>query len=270
MNYEIKFHVAGGIFSYIGILFENLLEWDKTGVLNETDTIYADSRNLINRTTFSQTNFNFFDLILDQNKFVTGKLVTSRIHPVYLDEFNEKKEDYKRISKKYLRLNKDVESYVNNFINNNFNGKTLGVHVRMTDMNHHHPYLGQVKNNHYLDTISRVLSTGNYDKLFLASDNYESIDLIKEEYGDIVVHNETEFRAVESNVDSFHYHKNVWLNSPKYYSDSFIDAVLLSNCDATIGRASLFNWGSQSFHWGKIKDYYHIEGEVSPIKDPNM
>ena len=121
MNYEIKFHVAGGIFSYIGILFENLLEWDKTGVLNETDTIYADSRNLINRTTFSQTNFNFFDLILDQNKFVTGKLVTSRIHPVYLDEFNEKKEDYKRISKKYLRLNKDVESYVNNFINNNFN-----------------------------------------------------------------------------------------------------------------------------------------------------
>ena len=43
MNYEIKFHVGGGIFSHVMILLENLLQWDRNGDITESDTIYVNS-----------------------------------------------------------------------------------------------------------------------------------------------------------------------------------------------------------------------------------
>jgi len=272
MNYEIKFHAGGGLFSHVGILLENLLQWDRKGILTDSDTVYVNSISHNTRIKYSQLGFNIFDLLLDQDTQkgdITNKLITTEGHPVYLHEFNEKKDDYREISKKYLKLNKGIESYVNGFIDNNFVENMLGVHVRMTDMNHHHPYLGQVSNNHYLEMISKVLVENDFPKIFVASDNFESIEILKKEFGDKIIHNETEFRVDTSTIDSHHQH-NVWLHNPKYFIDSFIDSVLLSNCDTTIGRISLFNYGSQSFHWSKIKDYHHIDGDPSYVKDPSL
>ena len=270
MNYKISFKFGGGIFSYMGILLENLTQWDKNGLINDTDTIYVDNRNLKDRTVLSQTNINFFDLLLDQDETTTGNLTSTEIHPVYLHEFNDKKEDYKKISKKYLRLNKDVKAKFEEFVDENFTDKTLGVHVRMTDMNHHHPYLGQVKNQHYLDMISKVMGENDFTKIFVASDNYETIEILKREYGDMIIHYDTDFRFDKSDFDSFDFTKNNWIMKPQFYIDSFMDGLLLSKCNATIGRTSLLNWTSQSFHWGNIENYYHIDGDTSHIKDPNM
>jgi|TARA_R110000772_G_scaffold1896_1_gene6467 hypothetical protein len=271
MNYEIKFHVGGGIFSHVMILLENLLQWDRNGDITESDTIYVNSMSNNSTIKFSQIGFNMFDLLLDQEtrEGDVTHLITTDIHPVYLNEFNEKKDDYRKISKKYLKLNKDIELYINEFTTNNFTENMLGVHVRMTDLNLHHPYLGQVNNNHYINKINAVLGGNEISKIFVASDNFESIKILKKEFGDRIIHNETEFRVDTSNVDSLNTHFK-WSHTKKYFIDSFIDAVLLSNCDTTIGRISLFNYGSQSFHWSKIKDYHHIDGETSKIKDPNL
>lgn len=77
MNYKISFKFGGGIFSYMGILLENLTQWDKNGLINDTDTIYVDNRNLKDRTVLSQTNINFFDLLLDQDETTTGNLTST-------------------------------------------------------------------------------------------------------------------------------------------------------------------------------------------------
>ena len=89
MNYEIKFHVGGGIFSHVMILLENLLQWDRNGDITESDTIYVNSMSNNSTIKFSQIGFNMFDLLLDQEtrEGDVTHLITTDIHPVYLNEF---------------------------------------------------------------------------------------------------------------------------------------------------------------------------------------
>jgi len=276
MKHRIEFHAGGGIFSHIGLLLENLLNWDRNGALSEGDSIYIENRHdqtefSKRKTALSDIGFNMFDLLFDQGEpDVSGALLTSLGHPVYLDEFNAKKLDYKEISKKYLKLNNEIESLVNDYINENFDkGKMLGVHVRMTDMNIHHPYLGQVKNSHYLDLISQVIKEENVSKIFVASDNFETLEILKKEFGDMIINYETPYR-VDTSYNEERKGTMKWIYEKQFYIDSFIDAVLLSKCDLAIGRISLFNWGAQSFHWSNIEKYFHIDGDKSDIKDPNL
>jgi hypothetical protein len=271
MKHEIRFNFGGGLFSYMGILLENLNKWDDKGIINPSDSIYVDHRGGDGRSYYRDLEYNFFDYILEQEKGNGEKTLNStEIHPVYLNEFLNKKEKYKYITKNYLKLHPEIKKQINTYVNGNFGGNVLGVHVRVTDMNHSHPYLGIVNNTHYLDKISQVLNNGNFDKVFVASDNNETIEQLIKEYGDLIMYYPTEFRSETSSNFTLKTVIPKWSKNPQFFIDSFIDCMILSNCDESIGRISTFNWFSQSVHTSKIKKYHHIDGDKPNRKDPNL
>jgi hypothetical protein len=260
MNHRINFNFGGGLFSYMMILLENLSKWDNVGVVNSLDNLYVNNTGRDHRSVLSNIGYNIFDYILEQDLISGGVLNCVEGHPVYPSEFFTKQDRYKEISKKYLKFNQDILLNINSFVKENFKTNMLGVHIRTTDMNHHHSYLGVVNNKHYLDKIDEVLSNNSFGGIFVASDNYETIKILKKEYGDLVVNYDTNFRSDTSLDDSLKNAMNNWVKTPQFFVDSFIDGMLLSNCDESIGRISLFNWFSQSVHTSKIKKYHHIDG----------
>ena len=262
MNHRINFNFGGGLFSYMMILLENLSKWDNSGVVNSLDNLYVDNTGRDHRSVLSNIGYNIFDYILDQDLNDGGILGCVEGHPVYTEEFFSKRDKYKEISKKYLNFNQNIISNIDSFIKQNFKPNMLGVHIRTTDMNHHHSYLGVVNNKHYLDKVSEILTNNSFGGLFVASDNHETIELLKKEYGDMVIIYKTKFRSDTSLDDSLKIAMNNWVKTPEFFIDSFIDCMLLSNCDESVGRISLFNWFSQSVHTSKIKNYHHIDGNI--------
>jgi hypothetical protein len=113
---------------------------------------------------------------------------------------------------------------------------TIGVHLRLTDMNKQHPQYGIVNYEHYEEAIEAIITPDS--NLFLASDNKESIDKFIEVYGDRVSYIPDLMRS-ETEEDHGHTawqldnmsDKNLWL-------ESFLEMLFLSKCHTLVQRVS--------------------------------
>lgn len=277
MTTKIEFQSGGGLFSYYGLLLESLSVWIKNGQIQDSDILYVDSliraptnikKKNPGRRRLEDVKFNVFDHILDQTKPTNPRdfkkvLSTNQQHPVYYKEFEPKKERYKKISKQFLKIHPDLMKQASEFSDHNFiPDKTLGVHIRMTDMNRGHANLGNVYFNDYIEKINEILKTNDIQKIFIASDNKESIEKLQNIYKDKICFFETPFRVEKETNGRLKYLLKNDMKSTESFKDSMLDALLLAHCNITCGRISLFNWGSQSFHFSKIKKYYHIDGKI--------
>lgn len=276
MTTKIEFQSGGGLFSYYGLLLESLSVWIEKGQIQDSDILYVDSlvraptnikRKNPGRRRLENIKFNVFDHVLDQTKPTNLSnfkrvLSTNQQHPVYYKEFEPKKERYKKISKQFLKIHPNLMKKAVQFSDNNFiPDKTLGVHIRMTDMNRCHANLGNVYFSDYVEKINEILETNDIEKIFIASDNNESIEKLQHIYKDKICFFETPFRVDKETNETTKYLLKNSMKVPQSFEDSMIDALLLAHCNITCGRISLFNWGSQSFHFSKIQKYYHIAGQ---------
>jgi len=96
------------------------------------------------------------------------------------------------VYKKYFHLNQKTQEYIYcdkyELLKNQ---KTLGIHVRGTDFKEqwkNHPHFSGFQI--YLDECNKVLKKQNYDKIFLATDDEEALQLFRKEYGDRLVYYE--------------------------------------------------------------------------------
>lgn len=273
MTTKIEFYSAGGLFSHYGILLESISEWVRKGIITESDSLYIESltraptnKKSRNRrmTRLEHVGFNVFDSIFDQNiERITRVLTTNQEHPIHPHEFEPKKERYQELSKQFLKIHPDLIKRVESFVSEHFvENKTLGVHVRITDMNRGHKELGNVYFEDFKTKIDEILATNDIEKIFVASDNDESIDKLINIYKDKICYFKSPFRVKLETDDKLKFSSmKQYMSTPNFFKDAMTDALLLSHCDITCGRVSLFNWGSQTFHWSKIKKYYHIEGK---------
>jgi len=128
----------------------------------------------------------------------------------------------------------------------------------MTDMHIYHPWMGIVAHEKYYEYIDNVINKNKIEKIYIASDNFESIHLMKERYGDLIINYDTIYRSesCDSNPHNLRLHK--WNVNKSFFVDSFIDSLLLSNCDILIGRNSLYSWGSHIFS-KDCQKYYNIK-----------
>lgn len=99
--------------------------------------------------------------------------------------------------KKYIHLNSETSQYLKTELSNLFKkGKTLGVHVRGTDFKqglNAHPII--VAFDEYLAKAKEIYHAGNYNYVFLATDDCEALELFKKEFGNQLIYYPDTFRT---------------------------------------------------------------------------
>lgn len=128
---------------------------------------------------------------------------------------------------KKIKPTKIIQTKVDEFIQNNLEGKKiLGVHVRGTDY-------GFENINEYVNQIEKCYN--DFDAVFVASDNMEAIELIKNSFKNVYFYN-TNIRMPKYNDGVLCNNLNVIVggNKLKHGEDVLIECILLSKCNHLI------------------------------------
>ena len=213
---------AGGIFSKYMFGIQN-------AILYDCDLYYFN-------ITDYRTNSDMFNYVLDQ-PYDSSYLAFNcsnlggyhKINPI---EESPNYSKYVEVVNK-LKINSEllekVDYYVNKF---GINELTVGIHVRLTDMNIIH------KNDYGVLSFEDFKSQLNpYTKYFISSDNNESIVKLKELYGDNINYVEDMVRCEFEYEDSTSLQINNFKN-PQLWVDAFLEMLLLSKCGTLICRSS--------------------------------
>jgi hypothetical protein len=250
---EILISAGGGITSQFIILIQSLLNQSIS-----TDKIYVNKGPYLKRLYVNFLNEpeseyfklpNWWDAILDQSSDgIESKIEFDSVYEIPYHFFKNQKDiidlpKYKFIVKKYLKFHplllESVSKWKQEF---NIDENTLGVHLRLTDLNDVHSFeLGKLTIDTYIDAIKNVLKLHpNINKIFVASEIYESIDILKQHFSIPILHVSTIERSSESinSTTSFLKDQIKLMKNPLYWRDVFLDVFLLSNCKYLLGRVS--------------------------------
>lgn len=192
-----------------------------------------------------------------------GAVLHSRKDNIMLaKQLNEKKEGYTkseeylkqmgRITSKYIRLQAEVQVYMETEIEQLLKKDTeaaekkiLGVHVRGTDFKQNyngHPVA--VTLQEYVQETDRLLKSGGYDKIFLATDDTNAIQRFEKEFGAKVLYyrdvtrskgDETVMKS-ESNRENHHY---------KLGLEVLRDMLTLAACDGLVAGLSQVSYAAR-------------------------
>ena len=190
-----------------------------------------------------------FNYVLDQHKgtnYVYQGYLT--LGPNYNKE-NKIEEsprfaDYKRVMSK-IRLKPELHIYASKFCKqHSVNENTLGVHVRLTTMNMlHWDLYQQITIENYIKAIKEEFATGNYKNIFVSADNDESIQKLRNEFGDLIVAHDNFLRyPAEKHKDFFDSIPEYdWFYQKRYWVETFNDCMVLARCGGLICRESNFS-----------------------------
>ena len=200
--------------------------------------IDIDDINNLNFFCEGQNNEDFFNYVLDQahiDKY--DKMYEWKVFSQPTDISSHK--DfliYKRIAKK-INIKKSIFEKIPKEIDEN----TIGVHIRLTDMNTHHSDIyGHKTLDTYLYKLDKVLDNNNdIKKIFISSDNEESISKIKSNY-DIIVNDITNRNKKETDSGYFDF-LLANCNDFNLWQSTFVDSISLSKCGYILKGDSSFS-----------------------------
>jgi hypothetical protein len=134
------------------------------------------------------------------------------------------------------KLNDSIESELNLFTNEYFlNSKVLGVHYRGTDKEGEAPRLME---NNLIDEINKCLIDGSFSKIFISTDEFKVLELIKKSFNQIpVIYREDAYRSIDG--EQFHRKKENDKDNINY--DALMNILLLSKTDFLIKTASIMS-----------------------------
>lgn len=166
--------------------------------------------------------------------------------------------------KKYFVLNSNTKNKMMNEIKQCIKGKTLGVHVRATDFNrgyNRHPIV--VTPKEYLEETVELYNIGEYERIFLASDDQNVIQLFVNKLGEKVCFYKDTFRsnngkAIHYNNDKVNrkYHKYLLGREiiRDYYTLGMCDGLIAGNSNVAICARIVKNSLDQQYCHLKIID----------------
>jgi len=159
------------------------------------------------------------------------------------NNFNTNKEFYefyKAPSKILHELNILNSPFINSIDKTVFNNyKVLGVHKRGTDHSYHGPLLDR---EYYKQKIDEELKNYSYDKIFLITDEVDSINYFKDVYGHMLIITNS-FKSPNQNAIHTQAHAEIPQREKLGY-DVLFDAIMLSLCDfkiVTKSNVSIFS-----------------------------
>jgi hypothetical protein len=221
MSYSLNMY-AGGIFSKYMFGIQN-------AILYESDSYYFNIMD-------ERTNPDMFNYVLDQThdsnyqEIICDNLGSyHKFNPI---EKSKNFDQYLKIIKK-LKFKKElldkVDYYVRKF---GIDSSTVGVHIRLTDMNIEH------EKDYGVLSFEDFKSQLNSDtKYFISSDNNESIVKLIELYGDNIKYIDGMIRCEFEHINS----SSLQLDNfkrPELWIQAFLEMLLLSKCGTLICRSS--------------------------------
>jgi len=199
-----------------------------------------------------------FDL---KNKFLIRNIHSYdklKLWEVYKKDPSHRKE-VNEIIKKYVKIKEDVLQKAESFFNSRKQDceQLIGVHVRGTDKKSEHPFK-QLNVQDYIDVIDGILKNNKKSKIYIASDNNESIIQIANHFGKEKIISYPSVR-----MQKFHGPTPICLNNQinkkTHGEEALIETYLLSKCDYIIGTdsnltaaASYFNPDSELIYLDRI------------------
>jgi len=232
---NITINVAvGGVFSKFMYVVQN------AQIINpDFESLYIeniDGRSLINEENIFN---NIFDQKIEDNQVSHNCVAVhsySKFSPI---ELSQNLNDYKKIVSKLKfteNFNKKFNSYLEQL---NIDENYIGVHIRLCDMNiHHGDAYGTLVFEDFLNEIQKIKEDGK--KIFVASDNNESLYKLKSLYNDDIVYADGFLRGEIETEDTLILQANHF-KDVRLWEEAFIEMLLLSKCGTLICRSSNVN-----------------------------
>jgi hypothetical protein len=225
---------AGGIFSKFMFIVQNAQkinsDFESLYILNNDDRSLVNDENIFNHI-FDQ------EIKDDQTLFNCVHLHNySKFSPI---ELSKNLEDYKKIVSK-LKFTENFIKKFNSYLEKlNIDENYIGVHIRLCDMNIRHASdYGTLTFDDFLGEIQK-LKEGD-KKIFVISDNNESLLKLKSLFNDDVIYIDGFLRGETENEDTEKLQLNNFKNT-RLWEEAFIEMLLLSKCGELICRTSNLN-----------------------------
>ena len=151
-------------------------------------------------------------------------------------ELSKKFSTLKAVTRK-LSLRQELQNEVVKHSNKfDFDEKTIGVHIRLCDMNIHHARdYGILQYSDFENALTSIHDENS--KIFLASDNNESIIKMQEKFGSRLYYVPDMLRADRESQDTLRLQEEN-LGSERLWTESFLEMLLLSKCAKLVCRTS--------------------------------
>lgn len=231
---KVRLHIrGGGVFSKMMLAIQSLAHLGY-----ELENCYL---NIADHRALSPEGTNPLDSIIDQSYDPSYASVDCR----FLDTYNNKNrveeskeyEKLKRIASQ-LKYKPELSVLVDDYVYLlGIKDKTIGVHIRLCDMNiAHGKDYGVLTFNDYLQAIQEELKSNNTN-IFVASDNEESILKLKAIFGNRISYVPKLIRAKTEIEDSYVLQSDNF-RSVRFWQEAFLEMLLLSKCSTLICRTS--------------------------------
>jgi len=220
-NYIVNCDFGSGIFSRFTLGIQELIRHP----LDNLDQVYFDYQSA-------------FDYVFDQSLPPSAKVIYTHknIAPYSGDGFLPVKDKplINQIVNK-LKIHSDIK------VNPQITDKTLGIHIRLTDFMAadtrylHHPYTTE----DIIESTYNIMESGDYDNIFIASDNIESLEKFDKKFNFIC--NNSQF-IYHQEVDPTRDSDYLWLErfetpqeeTKAFVQEAFLDMYSLSKCGGLI------------------------------------
>jgi len=197
-----------------------------TAEQNELDPLVFWERTLYNDNDFDNAWEYYFEQVSDYD-MRKDSIHRCNGHNILPREYNTRVE-MNRLINKYVKVKQEIEDKVSRIVSD-LGKNPLGVHIRMTDKHnctkHGEPETGKpISVKLYQEHIEKNLKE-NESKVFLATDDLDVLEAMKERYDDSIVTTE----CIRSNGDkSVHHHLKG--NNREKGEQVLIDCLVLSRC----------------------------------------
>lgn len=151
-----------------------------------------------------------------------------------------------KVSQKYIRLNSEVKPFIEKDIGDLKQGKRmLGVHVRGTDFKRNyngHPIC--ITAEEYLEETKKVYTNKKYERVFLATDDLNTIQLFRDEFKDSlffyqdVIRSEGDETVMKSEAQRENHHYLLGLEVLR-------DMMTLAECEGLIAGLSQVSYSAR-------------------------
>jgi hypothetical protein len=163
------------------------------------------------------------------------------------------------IVKQYLKYNDQTEAYLNNSVVEMHGKKMLGVHVRGADFKRgyqNHPFMVTV--DEYLDIAKEQFNKGEFDGIFLATDDLTAIEKFSKEFGeklfyfDDVIRTDGDETVMKSQSTRENHHYKLGLEVIR-------DMNTLSLCDGLIAGMSNVSIFARILKLSRNQQYSYLD-----------
>lgn len=253
MNVLVK-SVGGGIFSIFTIAIQQIINDIEN--IDDIENIYIELDKARYSYMIGEVNTetgNPFDYVLEQKLINPTIILNANVIKTHLNhDLLYGTKELEKIQKICSKIK--IKESVLNKIKSDITEKTLGVHIRLTDMLQHHINdHGGGNTQDYINSINSIINNHNINNIFVSSDNEHSLNVLRKNF--TILENGCQ------NINKTEYGGNYLkyqldnLNKEFFWVDSFVDMLSLSRCGVLLYKLSNLNNASLFFSKSLIKSY---------------